>query len=63
MYNGPVIRPDPAKINKGRRKKIRIPMVMDEMKDHINELVPTEHDLDYQCVYIFIVIFIRTIEF
>jgi hypothetical protein len=38
MYNGPVIRPDPAKINKARRKKIRIPMVMDEMEDRINML-------------------------
>jgi hypothetical protein len=38
MYNGPVIRPDPAKINKGRRKKIRIPMVMDEMEDRNNML-------------------------
>jgi hypothetical protein len=38
MYNGPVIRPDPTKINKGRRRKIRIPMVMDEMKDRINRL-------------------------
>jgi hypothetical protein len=35
MYNGPVIRPDPAKNNKGRRRKISIPMVMDEMEDHI----------------------------
>jgi hypothetical protein len=38
MYNGSVIRPDPAKINKGWRRKIRISMVMDEMKDHINRL-------------------------
>jgi hypothetical protein len=38
MYNSPIIRPDPAKINKGRRRKIRIPMVMDEMNDHINRL-------------------------
>jgi hypothetical protein len=30
MYNGPIIKPDPAKINKGRTSKIRIPMVMDE---------------------------------
>jgi hypothetical protein len=36
MYNGPVIRLDPAKINKERRRKIRIPMIMDEMKDRIN---------------------------
>jgi hypothetical protein len=36
MYNGPVIRPNPAKINKGRRRKIRIPMVMNEMEDNIN---------------------------
>jgi hypothetical protein len=38
MYNGPVIRPDPAKINKERKRKIRIPMIMDEMEDHINRL-------------------------
>jgi hypothetical protein len=38
MYNGPVIRPDPVKINKGKRRKIRIPMVMDEMEDRINRL-------------------------
>jgi hypothetical protein len=31
MYNGPVIISDPTKINKGRRRKIHIPMVMDEM--------------------------------
>jgi hypothetical protein len=40
MYNGPVIRSDPAKINKERRRKIRIPMVMDEMEDRIN-MLPT----------------------
>jgi hypothetical protein len=38
MYNGPIIRPDPEKINKGRRMKICIPMVMDEMEDRINRL-------------------------
>jgi hypothetical protein len=38
MYNGLIIRSDPAKINKGRRRKIRIPMVMDEMKCRINRL-------------------------
>jgi hypothetical protein len=38
MYNGPIIRPDPAKINKGRRRKIRIPMVMDKIKGRINKL-------------------------
>jgi hypothetical protein len=31
--------PDPAKTNNGRRKKIRIPMVMDEMEDRINMLL------------------------
>jgi hypothetical protein len=40
MYNGPIIRSDPAKINKGKRRKIRIPMVMDEMEDHIT-MLPT----------------------
>jgi hypothetical protein len=38
MYNGPIIRPNRAKINKDRRKKIRIPIVMDEMEDRINRL-------------------------
>jgi hypothetical protein len=38
IYNGPVIRPDPAKINKERRRKIHIPMVMDEMEGRINRL-------------------------
>jgi hypothetical protein len=38
IYNGPVIRPDPAKINKGRRRKIHIPMIIDEMEGHINRL-------------------------
>jgi hypothetical protein len=42
MYNGPIIRPDPVKINKGMRKKIRILMVMDEMKGRINRL-PTQN--------------------
>jgi hypothetical protein len=40
MYNGSIIRPDPTKINKGRRRKIRIPMVMDEMEGRIN-MMPT----------------------
>jgi hypothetical protein len=41
MYNGLIIRPDPTKINKGRRRKILIPMVMDEnheMEGRINRL-------------------------
>jgi hypothetical protein len=38
MYNGLIVRLDPAKINKGRRRKIRIPIIMDEMEDHINRL-------------------------
>jgi hypothetical protein len=37
MYNGPIIRPDLTKINKGKKMKIRIPMVMDEMKARINK--------------------------
>jgi hypothetical protein len=40
MYNGPVIRSNPAKINKGRIRKIHILMVMDEMEDRIN-MLPT----------------------
>jgi hypothetical protein len=39
MYNGLIIRPDPAKINKGWRRKIRIPMIMDEMEGCINRLL------------------------
>jgi hypothetical protein len=50
MYNGSVIRLDSAKINKGRRRKKHITMVMDEMEDRINRL---PHDLDYQCAYVF----------
>jgi hypothetical protein len=38
MYNGPIIRPDPAKINKEMRRKIHILIVMDEMKGRINRL-------------------------
>jgi hypothetical protein len=38
MYNSLIIRADPAKINKGMRRKIRIPMVMDEIEGHINML-------------------------
>jgi hypothetical protein len=41
MYNGLTIMPDPTKINKRRRKKIRIPMVMDEIEGRINRL-PTQ---------------------
>jgi hypothetical protein len=36
MYNGSIIRPDPTKINKGRRKKIHISIVMNEMEGRIN---------------------------
>jgi hypothetical protein len=58
MYNGSIIRADPAKINKERRRKIRISMVMDEMEGRINKMStrgrarPAEHDLDYQSVYV-----------
>jgi hypothetical protein len=38
MYNGLIIRLDPTKINKGRRRKIHIPMVIDEMDGHINRM-------------------------
>jgi hypothetical protein len=38
MYNGPIIKSDPVKINKWKRKKICIPMVIDEMEDRINRL-------------------------
>jgi hypothetical protein len=36
MYNGSIIRLDPAKINKGRKRNMRIPMVMDETESRIN---------------------------
>ena len=32
LYEGPIIRPDPTKVNKGRRKHKRIPMEMDRME-------------------------------
>lgn len=32
LYHGPVLRPDPSTINRGRRKHKRIPMVMDIME-------------------------------
>jgi hypothetical protein len=38
MYNGPIIKLDPAKINKERRRKIHIPMVMDKIEGHINRM-------------------------
>jgi hypothetical protein len=38
MYNGSIIRPDPAKINKEMRRKIHISMVMDEMEGRINKM-------------------------
>jgi hypothetical protein len=69
MYNSPIIRPDPTKINKGRRRKIRIPMVMDEMKGYINRL-PTRGRarsnrtwFRLETCLCFIIIFIRTINF
>jgi hypothetical protein len=69
MYNGPVIRPDPAKINKGRRMKICISMVMDEMKDRIN-ILPTRGRarsnkawFKLSVFMFFVVIFTRTIGF
>jgi hypothetical protein len=37
LYQGPIIRPNPKKINKGRRKHKRIPMVMDEMEGRIRD--------------------------
>jgi hypothetical protein len=38
MYNDPIIMSDPAKINKGMRRKIHISMVMDEIEGRINRL-------------------------
>jgi hypothetical protein len=58
MYNDSIIMPDPAKINKGMRRKIRIPMIMGEIDGHINRM-PTRGRarsskawLDYQFVYL-----------
>jgi hypothetical protein len=39
MYNGPIIKLDPVKINKERRRKINIPIDMDEMEGRINKLL------------------------
>jgi hypothetical protein len=39
MYNGPIIKPDPEKINKERRRKIHIPIDMDEIEGRINRLL------------------------
>jgi hypothetical protein len=41
MYHGPIIRSDPVKNNKEMRRKIRIPMVMEEMEGRIN-MLPTQ---------------------
>jgi hypothetical protein len=38
MYNGPIIMPDPAKINKEMRRNLRIPMIIDEMEGRINRM-------------------------
>jgi hypothetical protein len=38
MYNGLIIMPDLTKNNKERRRKIRIPVVMDEIESRINKL-------------------------
>jgi hypothetical protein len=38
MYNGLIIKPDPTKINKEMRRKLRVLMAMDEMEGHINRL-------------------------
>ena len=41
QYHGAIIRPDPTKVNKGRRRKIRISMMMDEMEGRISRLAST----------------------
>jgi hypothetical protein len=38
MFHGATIRPNLAKINNGGRRKIRIPMIMDEIKDQISRI-------------------------
>jgi hypothetical protein len=38
MYNDPIIRLDPAKINKEGRRKIHILMIMDKMEGRINRV-------------------------
>jgi hypothetical protein len=58
MYNGPIIRPDPVKINKEMRIRyafqwlwMKWRVVSIECQLEV-ELVPAEHDLDYQSVYV-----------
>jgi hypothetical protein len=41
MYNDPIIRPDPAKINKEKRREILISMIMNEIEGRINNRLPT----------------------
>jgi hypothetical protein len=38
MYHSATIRQDPTKINKGRRRKIKITLVMDEIEHQISRL-------------------------
>jgi hypothetical protein len=40
MYNGTIIMSDPTKMNKERRRKIYISMLMDKMEDCTN-ILPT----------------------
>jgi hypothetical protein len=69
MYNGPIIRPDPVKINKRRRRKIRIPMVMDKIEGRVNILLTRGRARSSRTWFrlaaclCFIIIFIRTIKF
>jgi hypothetical protein len=69
MYNSPIIRSDPAKINKGSRRKKRILMVIDEMEGRINRLLTRGQPRSSRTWFrlaacsCFIIIFIRTIRF
>jgi hypothetical protein len=70
IYNGSIIRTNSAKINKGKRRKIRIPMVMDEMEGRINRLPTRDRAHSSRAwfrlpmyLYFFVVIFTRTIGF
>ena len=44
LYNGPIIRPDPDKVNKGRRKHQRRIMTMDKMEAPARRLNARQHN-------------------
>jgi hypothetical protein len=63
MYNGPIIRSDPAKINKEMKNKIHIPMIMDKMKGYINGLSERgQNKFDFNCrcnILIYLTLFLE----